>query len=241
MTEVKTRLTSEARFEINEELAGIVPMALPAEQTALTADIAENGQREAIVLWQGKVVDGRCRLRALTMLSMDVLYKELDSSLSEEEVMIFVKSVNTRRNLSLTQKVMSALKDYNKGKKTKSIAATAKAWAIGERTLKNAIYIDKHAPELVEPLFNGQSVKIMDKHGKEVETNKVTSIYAFIKRTVENTVENKEHAWSANSAIKTQAGKEWFYDAIKKHNVGGNVLVMIEYAKLANYMFPEKS
>ena len=137
MTETKVRKPSEGPLPINEKLAGIVPMALPAEQAALTNDLMNSGQKDPIVLWKGEVVDGRCRQKALVTIGKEILYRELDSSLTEEEVKVFVKSVNIRRNLTTTQKIISACRE-SMVPGSASIVAIAKSWGIGDKTLKNA-------------------------------------------------------------------------------------------------------
>ena len=54
-------------------LAGIVALADEAEQTALTEDIRANGLQDTIVLWNGEVVDGRCRLKAWQIIGLEAL------------------------------------------------------------------------------------------------------------------------------------------------------------------------
>ena len=109
------------KFPINEEMAGIVPMASDKEQIALNDDIAANGLREPVVLWRKEIVDGRCRQKACIIAQRPIMAKELDDSLTEDEVRIFVKSVNTRRNLTATQKIISACKDSFNNKLNKKI------------------------------------------------------------------------------------------------------------------------
>jgi hypothetical protein len=238
MTDVKTRAGTDGAFPINEELAGLVPMAIASEQAVLTMDINEHGQREPIVLWKGEVVDGRCRQKALITLGKDLYYKELDSALTEDEVKIFVKSVNTRRNLTQTQKIMSACRDSLKSN-SKSIVDTAKAWGIGDKTLKNARYVAKQRPEFIDPLFNGKTVTIVNVKGEEIESNKITAIYAFIKRLEEAVIEDVEHAWDERAAIKTQAGKEWYYKQMSDIQDYGDVKAKMLIAELANYKFKQ--
>lgn len=118
-----------------------------------------------------------------------------------------------------------------------SIVMIAKSWGIGDKTLKNARYIAKQRPEFVEPLFNGKTVTITNMTGDEIESNKVTAIYAFLKRLEESVVEDVEHAWDENAAIKTQAGKEWYYKQIKEIVDYSDVKMKILLAELANYKF----
>ncbi len=237
MTELKIRDMKDGAFPINEALAGLVPMAIPSEQAALTGDIDENGQREAIILWRGEVVDGRCRQAALTLLgNRDIKYKELDDKLTEDEVAMYVKSVNTRRNLTLTQKIVIACKDSYKD--NKSIVKSAKEWGVGKGSIDNARFIHTHRPELLEVLFNGNAVAITDKDGNDITTNKITTVWAYVSREVEKLGDpiEEEHAWRADSAINTQVGKEWFYEFIKTYSIK-NVDVMKELAIAANAKF----
>ena len=237
MTDIKVRLVKYGAFPVNTELAGLVPMASEAEQATLTADIEANEQKEAIVLWHGEVVDGRCRQKALTTLGKHILYRELDDTLTEAEVRVYVKSVNTRRNLTSTQKVMAACRESLKPEETRANQVVAKSWGVGLEILKNARYIAKHKPEYIDVLFNGGAIKIVDSKGEEKYSNKVTTIYAYLKKVEEQVKEDVEHAWHENTAIKTQAGKEWYYEQVAQIAVNGDVKTKMLIAELANYKF----
>lgn len=238
MYEVKIRLNKEGAFPVNEKLAGLVPMASDAEQAVLTADIRDNEQRDAIVLWRGEVVDGRCRQKALTTLGKHILYKELDDALTENDVKIFVKSVNTRRNLTPTQKVMIACRESLQPNSTRALALIAKSWGISKEILGNARFIVREKPEWEEVLFNGGSVKIIDSQGNPKLTNKVTTIYAYLKKLSEAVEEDNQYAWQEDTYIKTQAGKEWYYTQVSSLDSQTDILrVKMLLAELANYKF----
>ena len=239
MTETKVRLISDGAFPINEKLAGLVPMATIDEQIALTSDIEASGQRDPIVLWKGEVVDGRCRQLALVTLGRHIMYKELSDSLDEDEVKVFVKSVNTRRNLTSTQKVIAACKQSFEPDCKKSIEDIAKSWGIGREVLKNSRYIYKNMPMIIEPLFNGKSIPIT-RNGKEISTNKITTIYAYIKKIEEDTKMIQENGWKEDTAILTQEGKEWFYEKMASRNIpNDNYLARKDYMEFANIKFPK--
>lgn len=237
MTEIKVRMAKDGGFPINHALAGLVPMASDAEQAVLTADIEQHEQREPIVLWRGEVVDGRCRQKALTTLGKHILYRELDDALTEEEARIYVKSVNTRRNLTPTQKVMAACRESLRPEENRSIPVIAKSWGIGRELLNNARYIAKQRPDFMELLFDGKAVEIIDAQGRTKYTNKVTTIYAYLKKIEEAVVENTDHAWHEDTFIKTQAGKEWYYEQVAEIEVLGNIRTKMLIAELANYKF----
>jgi hypothetical protein len=235
MTDIKVRLSKDGPFEVNDELAGLVPMADEVEQAVLTQDIADNGQQDPIVLWQGKVVDGRCRQKALTMIESHIMYRELADTLTEAEVRTYVKSVNTRRNLTHTQKVMSAVRDSLRPGSGSNIKI-AKAWGISEGLIKNGKFIAKHRPEFIQPLFDGGSVNITGANGFDTTSNKVSTIYASIKRELEHAERDESHAWSDEAAIKTQEGKEWYYEFVKINKIS-DIPTKMALAELANYKF----
>ena len=225
-------------FEVNEELAGIVPMANMAEQAALTEDIRENGLREPVILWRNKIVDGRCRQKACLATGVRIKARELDDDLTEEDVMVVVKSFNTRRNLSTTQKLISACKEtFNPKNKAKSIIGLAKAWSVSHTLLKNARYIYTERNEFIEPLFQGGCVTIVGSNGKETQTNKISAIYAYLKRLEENANRNDDHGWNPDAQIKTQAGKEWYYGVIKSIAKDTSVPIRMMMVELANFKF----
>lgn len=136
-------------YEIHP-LANIVAMAGTREQQALTQDILRNGQNEPAVLWRGKIVDGRCRQLACSTLGIDLSTRKLDDKLTEIEVAKVVKSLNTRRNLTETQKIVSAYLDQQRtGQTNKQIA---EEWAVSVRSLQNFKLVATARPELIEQI-----------------------------------------------------------------------------------------
>ena len=228
-------------YEIHP-LANIVAMANEHEQLALTEDIRKNGQREPAVLWNGKIVDGRCRQTACIALGIKLDTKELDSNLSEEEVAAVVKSLNTRRNLTDMQKAMSAFKAQEANWVTNE--DIAKQWGIPLGTYKNARYIGVNKPEYVEPLFNGKSIKIFDPDkNREVTTNKINTLARIIKKTKEKEVvfvDNSEIiSYTVDGLLKTEIGKEWYYNtkAVYDNSLDKDTLVYMLLTEMANLKF----
>jgi hypothetical protein len=225
-------------YEI-DELAGIVALANEKEQQALIADINRNGQQEPAVLWQGKLVDGRCRQIACTALGIELKVRELDSSLSRAQVALIVKSLNTRRNLTTTQKIASGYKQYKRTGET--MAEIAEQWAISVPSLKNFNYIAKAKPEWVDVLFDGNSVKVHDPDkGFDVTTNKVNTLARIIKKQVEDgkiVVDTSEVLeFSADGVLKTEAAKDWYYGIINTTKTNDVVIKML-LVELANLKF----
>ena len=173
-------------YEI-DDIASMVPMTSAIELEALKEDIKTNGQREPILLWRGKIVDGRNRQLACQSLGIKVKVKKINAKVSREKVLQMVKSYNTRRNLTETQKVMSAVKYQEKNGGTNKYIA--KHWVVSERTLKNGKYISKHRKDFVDDLFEGKTVKFMDDiRGYEITTNKITTIAQHIKVNLEKNI-----------------------------------------------------
>jgi hypothetical protein len=243
--DVKVRPASLGEFTVNDELAGLVPLALQSEQVALTQDIAANGQKEPIILWKGEVIDGRCRQKALVQLNFPIMYKELDEELTKEEVEVFVMSMNTRRNLTESQKVASAAKDYVKHKTTKTIKKVAKAWGISTGILTNAVWILGKYPKELEVIFNGGTIPIVDSSNRHVDSSKITAIYAYFRRMEQEAITDYDHGWQEHTQIHTQKGKEDFYkilsmfndlDTFRKNNLK---IILIEYVNLKHKLSEE--
>lgn len=90
----------------DHEVADIFPMMGDDEFAALKADIRANGQREPIWTYQGKVIDGRNRLKACRELGMEPKLKEWNG---EGSMVEFVVSLNLhRRHLSDDQRGICA-------------------------------------------------------------------------------------------------------------------------------------
>ncbi len=87
-------------------LAELFPPMESGKYEALKADIAENGQLQEIMFWQGQLIDGRHRLRACIELGIDPYTAELDD---EADPYVFVIGHNLhRRHLTESQRSMVA-------------------------------------------------------------------------------------------------------------------------------------
>ncbi len=231
-------------YEI-DELANLVAMASEPEQKALTGQIDENGQIDAAVLWQGKIVDGRCRQLACAALGVKLKTRSLDSNLSKDEVAKIVKSLNIRRNLTQTQKAMSAYKEQLAS--GTSNERTAESWGIPLGTYKNAKYLATYGTQYVDDLFNGKSIKVFDPDkGLDITTSKLNTIARIIKKTKElatvviDTSEEVTIEWSANGVVKTEAGKDWFYKKMAERGIAQDAIgIRMDYVEFANLKHKE--
>lgn len=89
--------------------AMLFPEMTNEEWKNLHDDIRDNGQREPIVVWNGKVIDGRNRLRACAWLKIQPKTREYQGR--EEDILSYVMSLNLhRRHLTESQRAMVASK-----------------------------------------------------------------------------------------------------------------------------------
>ena len=87
-------------------IADIFPMLSDDDLRGLAADIKVNGQRDAIIVFQGKILDGRNRYKACDLAG--VVPRTTDFKGSKAEAMIFVWSTNFhRRHLTSSQAAMA--------------------------------------------------------------------------------------------------------------------------------------
>ena len=87
--------------------AELFPLMTGADFDALVADIREHGQREAIVVHDGMILDGRNRYRACQALGIEPVVVQWDRSGAPPEA--YAVSMNLhRRHLSESQRAMIA-------------------------------------------------------------------------------------------------------------------------------------
>jgi len=88
---------------IDEEFRSLLPELDKDTYAALSANIAANGCRDALVLWNGILIDGHNRLRAC--LENDVPYRTVSKEFASRELVIIWIIANqiARRNLSSMQ------------------------------------------------------------------------------------------------------------------------------------------
>lgn len=90
------------------DVANIFPMMSDEEFQALVADIKAHGQREPIVTYQGKIIDGRNRYRACLEAGITPFIAEWGGQ--EADLLPFILSLNLqRRHLTSGQKAIIAV------------------------------------------------------------------------------------------------------------------------------------
>jgi len=149
-------------FEDTEEYKGLVD------------SIKEHGLFDPILVWKGKIVDGRHRHKACLEAGVEPEYDYLADEMSFEKVRDRVIGENIlRRHLTAGQRAMiaSALANMTHGgdrgnqyvpsqaanlPDAKSTAEVAKSLNVGERTVRDAKEVKRDAPELARKVERGE-------------------------------------------------------------------------------------
>jgi ParB-like chromosome segregation protein Spo0J len=132
-------------------LADIIPEASPEDFAALVESIRAVGQIEPIRLWDGRVIDGRHRLRACEQLGIEPVLREVQSGEvdggTDAGLLAFVLALNiNRRHATTSQRAIAAAKAVTTGEgrpKTSSIDGVSRERAatlfnVGTATLDRA-------------------------------------------------------------------------------------------------------
>lgn len=112
----------EVTVNINEleihELAKLTPTMTKVQYEALKASILEHGQQVPVVVYRGKIIDGRHRCKAIRELGMtDIKTVSEDSRLSLQDVRTKILDVyENRRHQTPTQKAIMAYRVYSQSK-----------------------------------------------------------------------------------------------------------------------------
>lgn len=147
-------------------VAELFPAMAAAEFAKLKADIAANGLRQPIIIWQEQIIDGRHRYAALKELGRWSGFdaQELDD---DADPISYAISVNlTRRHLNESQRAMVAaeLANMKEGRPPDntpqicgvSAAAAASMLSVGKRSVETAAKVRKKAaPELASAVKEG--------------------------------------------------------------------------------------
>lgn len=132
-----------------------------AEQfAALVKDIEENGQLQPVLVYRGKIVDGRHRYRALSQLDKDeIKIERLSNNMKLDEVAKLVESTEMRRHQSPTQLAIKGYRLYKEGNLTQ--AAVTGRVGCSLANLKHVISLESYGRmDLIELLENGGKMDI---------------------------------------------------------------------------------
>jgi ParB-like chromosome segregation protein Spo0J len=152
------------------ELADAFPTLDPKEIMALADDIAENTQHEPIVIFEGKVLDGRNRYRACLAAGVEPSSREFDGDFDAARRFVISSNLH-RRHLTVEQRSVAAAKlanmvvggdtrsDHSANLRNGSISQSDAAEMLGvsTRSVTSASKVLKDgAPELVTAMESGE-------------------------------------------------------------------------------------
>lgn len=155
----------------------LFPMMSNEELGTLADDIAANGLIEPVVLYHGQILDGRNRLAACELASVEPRFIEVEGDLSSPVIYVVSKNVH-RRHLTTNQRAViatemvpmlqeeakkrqvsglknqehSSLAPIGANERTWSSGIAAKAMQVGRRTVERVIKVKKNSPELYEQI-----------------------------------------------------------------------------------------
>lgn len=143
-------------------LANAFPLLEGADFGELVADIDEHGQHQPVIMYEGKILDGRNRWRACQRLQIPHTEKQYTG----DDPAGYVWSVNAvRRQLTPSQKAMAATKlvTAKRGDNRHTTAdkvtteQAAKLAGVGTKTIERARVVVEHAvPEVQRAVESGE-------------------------------------------------------------------------------------
>lgn len=156
------------KFDFHE-YANLFPMMTPQENSALVADMRENGYDKTapIILYQGKILDGRNRYSAAQELGINAPFVNYDG---DDPLGFVIRHNLTRRHLNETQRAGVAAKIANiergefSGNQSVSpnleipkisISKAAEMMNVGKSTVATYKAVAAAAPELIEKMNAG--------------------------------------------------------------------------------------
>jgi hypothetical protein len=159
LPQTRTQATAQTEHLVAHPLANLFPLIDGAEFDDLADDIRQHGVREAIWLYEDKILDGRNRYAAAQAVGVDCPMQPYEGN----DPVGFVISLNLkRRHLSESQRAMVAAKlaslklGDNQHSEGLPIGRSSELLNVGARSVARAREVREHgAPELVEAVERG--------------------------------------------------------------------------------------
>ena len=169
------------------------PRMLEVQYEALKADIEQNGQLDPVVIYRGKIVDGRHRFLILNELNIKTItcFKMPNNS-TLSDIKKLVRSKETRRHETATQLAISALRHIMIAKDKTTQAEAAKIFAVHSKTIGFAkkILVDYKREDLLDILFDGGKINIGTSY-QPFMTDSLKTIVNWLDDNKATSVENK--------------------------------------------------
>ena len=178
------------------ELCELHPAMNETQYGALKESLSLTGQQQPVISYRGKIIDGRHRMMALKELGIESAEAvELPRSTSIEDVVLFVKSSETRRHQSKTQLACHAyLSLINPKTPIKTATQAALEYGVAKRDVSYCKTIAENVGiNIVESLSKGLTENIC--------VNGVYSNYSSLRRLYD-AIKRKKKDFIAKRPVK---------------------------------------
>ena len=169
------------------------PRMLEVQYEALKADIEQNGQLDPVVIYRGKIVDGRHRFLILNELNIKTITCfKMPNNATLSDIKKLVRSKETRRHETATQLAISALRHITKSNEKMTQAEASKMFGVGPKAIGFAkkILIDYKREDLLDILFDGGKINIGTSY-QPFMTDSLKTIVNWLDDNKATSVENK--------------------------------------------------
>jgi hypothetical protein len=152
MTKPKTA-PKPRMYEVHP-IADLMPAMMPLEYQALLASVRADGVRQPVVLYHGKILDGRHRYRAAIEAGVGCTFEVYSGMDPYGEALLR----NTRRHMKLSQRAMAAARFLNQGAKARSVLITH--FAIDAVSLDRACLLLKSCAQSLIAAVDGGALSL---------------------------------------------------------------------------------
>jgi len=195
------------KYEFHK-LAEIYPLASEQEFNLLTSSIGDSGQKDLIVIYEGKILDGRNRYRACVKLGIEPKVETFEGSY--EEAMKYSTELNSgRRHTTKSQQAMSAAKvvvESREGDGKKITLDRAELmFGVSKKYIGRAIKIQGESWQMSTAIFNGH-LTIIHAESNIIQLKQESERTEQEKMRIENQMTNQEdESYSLEEVIDYQA------------------------------------
>ena len=193
----KVQLVSGLRIH---ELAFENPMMNDEQFQALKESIATDGQLEAILIYRGKVIDGRNRIKALKELGIEfVLYEDLPNNTTLEDVRGIAMKKELRRHETKAQLAIRAyrlmIRDSIKAKDAALLVGSSAADISKIKRVVNALGVN-----IINDFFENSSVILPDR----TRATNITKLVSYVVELEKKQKDEKNKAGSVSYGFSTE-------------------------------------
>ena len=206
-------------FTMNPKELDLHPLALSTPRmnddnyTALKIDIEANGQLEPVVLYRGRILDGRHRWLILQELGIQqIRVIKLPNNTTVKQLKQYVNSKEIRRHESISQLAIRAYRLILESDVRMTQGEAGEFVGVARRYIGycKAIAETYKRPDILNSLFEGMSINVGTEYAP-IKTDKLPAIIEWLKG---NTVTKK----SEDTRGKVEMTEDQFIESQNKYN-----------------------